>query len=63
MLWPLLLAATGFPLIVSAVVLPWYPESPRYLYVNRNDREGAKKGKKKKNQDQTKIRHTKSGAD
>ena len=48
MLWPLLLAATGFPLIVSAVVLPWYPESPRYLYVNKNDREGAKKGKKKK---------------
>jgi hypothetical protein len=43
-LWPYLLALTAVPALVSAVVLPFFPESPRYLLINKNDEQAARKG-------------------
>ena len=43
-LWPYLLALTAAPAIVSAIVLPFFPESPRYLLLNKNDKAAATKG-------------------
>jgi len=40
-LWPFLLAASAFPCIVSLIVLPFLPDSPRYLYVTKQDTEAA----------------------
>ncbi|XP_078389907.1 solute carrier family 2, facilitated glucose transporter member 4-like [Cetorhinus maximus] len=42
-LWPMLLAVTVFPAILQAALLPLCPESPRYLYIARNEEEKAKK--------------------
>ena len=44
-MWPILLAMTFAPCVVSLVVLPWIPESPRYLLVNKGDEAAAEKGK------------------
>lgn len=44
-LWPVLLALTALPCAVGLAVLPFYPESPRYLYVNCGDVEAARSGK------------------
>lgn len=35
-LWPLLLGITVLPALVQLVLLPFCPESPRYLYIIRN---------------------------
>lgn len=35
-LWPLLLALTVLPALLQLVLLPFCPESPRYLYIIRN---------------------------
>ena len=43
-LWPLLLALTAFPSLISMIILPFMPESPRYLLVNKGDEDGARKG-------------------
>ncbi len=43
-LWPYLLAFTAVPCIVSLIVLPIFPDSPRYLLVNCNDEKAAKDG-------------------
>ena len=40
----MLLALTALPCLVSLVVLPWYPESPRYLFVNKRDEAAAERG-------------------
>ena len=42
--WPYLLALTAFPCLVSALVLPWLPDSPRYLLVNKNSEPKAAAG-------------------
>ncbi|XP_060710760.1 solute carrier family 2, facilitated glucose transporter member 4-like [Hemiscyllium ocellatum] len=42
-LWPLLLAVTVFPAVLQAMLLPLCPESPRYLYIVRNQEGKAKK--------------------
>ncbi|XP_068098746.1 solute carrier family 2, facilitated glucose transporter member 11 isoform X2 [Hyperolius riggenbachi] len=36
--WPLLLASNVIPGIVQILVLPWLPESPRYLLIDMKDR-------------------------
>ncbi|KAM9785731.1 solute carrier family 2, facilitated glucose transporter member 1-like [Neosynchiropus ocellatus] len=36
-LWPLLLSFTLFPAILQCVLLPFCPESPRYLLINCNE--------------------------
>lgn len=35
-LWPLLLGITVLPALLQLVLLPFCPESPRYLYISRN---------------------------
>lgn len=37
-LWPYLLASNAFPALIQLVSLPWFPESPRYLLIDRGDR-------------------------
>lgn len=43
-LWPLLLALTILPAIVQSIMLPFCPESPRYLLIVLNKEEEARKG-------------------
>ncbi|XP_016296367.1 solute carrier family 2, facilitated glucose transporter member 11 [Sinocyclocheilus anshuiensis] len=40
-LWPYLLASNALPGVVQLVTLPWFPESPRYLLIDRGDREAC----------------------
>ncbi|NXU85270.1 GTR5 protein, partial [Xiphorhynchus elegans] len=42
-LWPVLMAACGFPALVQLVTLPSFPESPPYLLMHKEDLEGCKK--------------------
>ncbi|KPP71528.1 solute carrier family 2, facilitated glucose transporter member 3-like, partial [Scleropages formosus] len=42
-LWPVLLALTALPAVVQFILLPFCPESPRYLLINRNEEELARK--------------------
>ncbi|XP_056232880.1 solute carrier family 2, facilitated glucose transporter member 11b [Seriola aureovittata] len=41
--WPILLSTTCVPAILQLLILPWFPESPRYLLIDRGDEEGCKK--------------------
>ncbi|KAK1804696.1 hypothetical protein P4O66_003524 [Electrophorus voltai] len=43
-LWPLLLALTGIPAVLQCLLLPFCPESPRYLLINLNKEEQAREG-------------------
>ncbi|XP_076864134.1 solute carrier family 2, facilitated glucose transporter member 3a [Brachyhypopomus gauderio] len=40
-LWPLLLALTVIPAVLQCLLLPFCPESPRYLLINLNEEEQA----------------------
>ncbi|XP_041829951.1 solute carrier family 2, facilitated glucose transporter member 11-like [Melanotaenia boesemani] len=40
-LWPYLLASNAVPALIQLVTLPWFPESPRYLLIDRGDREAC----------------------
>ncbi|XP_055515585.1 solute carrier family 2, facilitated glucose transporter member 5-like isoform X2 [Leucoraja erinacea] len=40
--WPLLLALTGIPAVVELIFLPFFPESPRYMLIQKGDEKGAK---------------------
>lgn len=42
--WPILLSTTGVPAILQLITLLWFPESPRYLFIDRKDEDGCKKG-------------------
>ncbi|XP_030249482.1 solute carrier family 2, facilitated glucose transporter member 3 [Sparus aurata] len=42
-LWPVLLALTILPAIVQSIMLPFCPESPRYLLISLNQEEEARK--------------------
>ncbi|XP_034456928.1 solute carrier family 2, facilitated glucose transporter member 3a [Hippoglossus hippoglossus] len=42
-LWPLLLALTVVPAVVQCILLPFCPESPRFLLINLNKEEEARK--------------------
>ncbi|KAJ8258263.1 hypothetical protein COCON_G00172750 [Conger conger] len=46
-LWPLLLAFTFIPAVVQCILLPFCPESPRYLLIIRNQKSQAKSVLKK----------------
>ncbi|XP_018421416.1 PREDICTED: solute carrier family 2, facilitated glucose transporter member 11 isoform X2 [Nanorana parkeri] len=39
--WPLLLASNAIPAILQVLVLPWVPESPRYLLIDLKDRDSC----------------------
>lgn len=43
-LWPLLLALTVVPAVVQCILLPFCPESPRFLLINLKQEEQARKG-------------------
>uniref|UniRef100_A0A8C8ILI2 Major facilitator superfamily (MFS) profile domain-containing protein n=1 Tax=Oncorhynchus tshawytscha TaxID=74940 RepID=A0A8C8ILI2_ONCTS len=42
-LWPLLLALTVIPAVLQCILLPFCPESPRFLLINQNKEEQARK--------------------
>ncbi|KAM9857907.1 solute carrier family 2, facilitated glucose transporter member 11b [Aulostomus maculatus] len=44
--WPLLLSTTCIPAVLQLLILPWFPESPRYLLIDKGDDEGCKKALK-----------------
>ncbi|NXX95620.1 GTR11 protein, partial [Centropus bengalensis] len=39
--WPLLLASNVVPALIQLMALPWFPESPRYLLIDRGDKESC----------------------
>uniref|UniRef100_A0A8C6Q1X1 Solute carrier family 2 member 11b n=1 Tax=Nothobranchius furzeri TaxID=105023 RepID=A0A8C6Q1X1_NOTFU len=41
--WPFLLATTCIPAFLQLLFLPWFPESPRYLFIDRGNDEGCRK--------------------
>lgn len=43
-MWPYLLAVSGIPAILQSVTLLFFPEAPRYLYIDKGDTEGTRKG-------------------
>lgn len=47
-LWPYLLAVSGIPALLQFVTLQFFPEAPRYLYIDKGDTEGAKQGESTK---------------
>lgn len=48
-LWPLLLALTVAPAVLQCILLPFCPESPRFLLINLKKEEEARKGKLESN--------------
>uniref|UniRef100_A0A8D2MKV9 Uncharacterized protein n=1 Tax=Zonotrichia albicollis TaxID=44394 RepID=A0A8D2MKV9_ZONAL len=42
-LWPLLMASCGLPALVQLLALPFFPESPPYLLMQKGDQEACKK--------------------
>ncbi|KAI3364746.1 hypothetical protein L3Q82_000959 [Scortum barcoo] len=40
-LWPYLLASNTLPGLIQLLTLPWFPESPRYLLIDRGDKEAC----------------------
>ncbi|XP_071384383.1 solute carrier family 2, facilitated glucose transporter member 11 [Centroberyx affinis] len=40
-LWPYLLASNALPGMIQLLTLPWFPESPRYLLIDRGDKEAC----------------------
>ncbi|KAI4891669.1 hypothetical protein NFI96_028924 [Prochilodus magdalenae] len=39
--WPILLSTTCIPALLQLMILPWFPESPRYLLIDRSDDHGC----------------------
>lgn len=46
-LWPLLLSVIFIPALLQCILLPFCPESPRFLLINRNEENRAKSVLKK----------------
>ncbi|NWX84189.1 GTR5 protein, partial [Nothoprocta ornata] len=42
-LWPILLASCAVPALIQLVTLPFFPETPPYLLMQKEDQEGCKK--------------------
>ncbi|XP_043532105.1 solute carrier family 2, facilitated glucose transporter member 1a isoform X3 [Chiloscyllium plagiosum] len=40
--WPLLLSLTGFPAVVELILLPFFPESPRFMLIQKGNLTGAR---------------------
>ena len=43
--WPYLLLLNAVPALISLAILPFLPESPRYLFLIKRDEEAARKCK------------------
>uniref|UniRef100_A0AAQ5YG78 Solute carrier family 2, facilitated glucose transporter member 5 n=1 Tax=Amphiprion ocellaris TaxID=80972 RepID=A0AAQ5YG78_AMPOC len=41
--WTLLLGLTGIPAVIELLLLPFFPESPRYMLIQKGDEKTAKK--------------------
>ncbi|XP_023283517.1 solute carrier family 2, facilitated glucose transporter member 5 [Seriola lalandi dorsalis] len=41
--WPLMLGLTGIPALIELLLLPFFPESPRYMLITRGDEKTARK--------------------
>ncbi|XP_051844586.1 solute carrier family 2, facilitated glucose transporter member 5 [Antechinus flavipes] len=41
--WPILLGLTGIPAALQLLLLPFFPESPRYTLIQKGNEEGARK--------------------
>ncbi|XP_064156856.1 solute carrier family 2, facilitated glucose transporter member 5-like isoform X1 [Anguilla rostrata] len=41
--WPFMLALTGVPAIIELFLLPFFPESPRYMLIQRGDEKTARR--------------------
>ncbi|KAJ8379849.1 hypothetical protein SKAU_G00006270 [Synaphobranchus kaupii] len=39
--WPYLLASNAVPGLIQLLTLPWFPESPRYLLIDKGDKEAC----------------------
>lgn len=42
--WQYLLASNAIPGFIQLLTLPWFPESPRYLLIDRGDKEACING-------------------
>ncbi|NP_001334639.2 solute carrier family 2, facilitated glucose transporter member 11-like [Gallus gallus] len=45
-LWPVLMAANAIPALIQLLTLPFFPDSPRYLLIDKKDKEGCIKAVK-----------------
>ncbi|KFQ43186.1 Solute carrier family 2, facilitated glucose transporter member 5, partial [Nestor notabilis] len=45
-LWPILMAVNAIPALVLLLTLPFFPDSPRYLLIDKKDKEGCLKAVK-----------------
>ncbi|KAI1892622.1 hypothetical protein AGOR_G00135470 [Albula goreensis] len=41
--WPIMLALTGVPAVIELLLLPFFPESPRYMLIQRGDEKTARR--------------------
>ncbi|XP_035235711.1 solute carrier family 2, facilitated glucose transporter member 11b isoform X2 [Anguilla anguilla] len=44
--WPILLSTTCIPAVLQLLILPWFPESPRFLLLDRGDEAACTKALK-----------------
>ncbi|XP_007246353.3 solute carrier family 2, facilitated glucose transporter member 5 [Astyanax mexicanus] len=42
--WPIMLALTGIPAVLELLLLPFFPESPRYMLIQKGDEKNARTG-------------------
>ncbi|NXG34976.1 GTR11 protein, partial [Dromaius novaehollandiae] len=40
-LWPILMAVNALPALIQLLTLPFFPDSPRYLLIDKKDKEGC----------------------
>ncbi|NWQ88947.1 GTR5 protein, partial [Burhinus bistriatus] len=45
--WPVLLGLTGIPSLIQLLILPFFPESPRYLLIQKGNEEEARRALQK----------------
>ncbi|XP_053555764.1 solute carrier family 2, facilitated glucose transporter member 11-like [Bombina bombina] len=46
-LWPYLMSVSCIPALIQLLVLPFFPESPRYLLIDKGDKDGCLKAMQK----------------
>ncbi|XP_053326635.1 solute carrier family 2, facilitated glucose transporter member 9-like [Spea bombifrons] len=46
-MWPYLMSASAIPALIQLATLPFFPESPRYLLIDKSDKDGCLKAMKK----------------
>lgn len=44
-LWPVLMAASAVPALIQLLTVPFFPDSPRYLLIDKKDKEACIRGK------------------